>query len=41
VDGAGNLLIADPFQHRVIVVAGVAAPAQIVGEGDGGPIESA
>jgi hypothetical protein len=27
VDAAGNLLIADPFQQRVITIAGVAAPA--------------
>jgi DNA-binding beta-propeller fold protein YncE len=26
VDSAGNLLIADPFQQRVIIIAGVAAP---------------
>jgi hypothetical protein len=27
VDAAGNLLIADPFQQRVITIAGVAAQA--------------
>jgi DNA-binding beta-propeller fold protein YncE len=27
VNAAGHLLIADPFQHRVITIAGVAAPA--------------
>ncbi|MBI3722084.1 MAG: hypothetical protein HY248_05975, partial [Fimbriimonas ginsengisoli] len=41
VDGEGNLLIADPFQHRVWVVAGVAALGLSVGEGDGGQLESA
>jgi DNA-binding beta-propeller fold protein YncE len=41
VDREGNLLIADPFQHRVWVVAGVAAPGRIVGEGTRGPLESA
>jgi hypothetical protein len=26
VDAAGNLLIADPFQQRVITIGGLAAP---------------
>jgi sugar lactone lactonase YvrE len=26
VDGEGNLLVADPFQHRIVKVSGVAAP---------------
>jgi DNA-binding beta-propeller fold protein YncE len=29
VDGKGNLLVADPFRHRVVTVAGVAAPERL------------
>ena len=31
VDAAGNLLIADPFHHRVLWVSGQAAPGLIAG----------
>jgi sugar lactone lactonase YvrE len=32
VDRKGNLLIADPFRHRVLAVSGVAAPGLMAGQ---------
>jgi DNA-binding beta-propeller fold protein YncE len=32
VDGEGNLLVADPFHHRIFRVSGVAAPGLIAGQ---------
>jgi hypothetical protein len=32
IDRGGNLLIADPFHHRIWKVAGVAAPGLVAGQ---------
>lgn len=32
IDGAGNLLIADPYAHRILKVPGVAAPGLLAGQ---------
>jgi NHL repeat len=32
IDKAGNLVIADPFNHRIFRVGGIAAPGLLAGQ---------